>query len=95
MTFTRITKAQARKRFAKNEAIYLCPNNMRPGTPFNMACLIYGKEYLEKAEGYRNHPDLWKGTLEKTAWDLMYNNWAFYNVDGGEMGTHAHYYVEA
>lgn len=94
MAFVAISKANAKKRFAKSEPVYLCPNNMRPDGPFSMACLILGAEYLLKAETYRTHPDLWKGTVEATAWDLMYNNWAFYNVDDAEMGTRATYYVQ-
>ena len=86
----RITKAIARKLFAEGKPISLCPCNMYPGGPWNMACLIGGKEWLEKAEGYKSHPDLWKGTVEKTAWDLMYNNWAYYNSEC----RYAHYYVE-
>lgn len=92
--FTRITKAQARKLFAKGDKIiYLCPCKMLPDTPFNMAAGVSGKEWLEKAAGYRTHPDLWKGTVEATAWDLMYNSWSFYNASH-ECGGYAHYYVE-
>ncbi len=89
----RISKAQARKLFAADRPIYLCPHKMRPDGPFSCACLILGKSYLENAEMYRNDPQLWKGTLEKTAWDLMYNNWCFYNATY-ETGYYAAYYVE-
>lgn len=92
--FVRISKATAKRLFAESKPIYLCPNKMRPDGPLSMACLILGKEYLEKAEGYRNHPDLWKNTVEDTAWGLMFNNWSFYNLDGDEMGSYPHYYVE-
>lgn len=93
-SFKRISKSAAKKLFNEGKGVYLCPCKMMPGTPFNMAALIYGKEYLEKAEMYRNSPDLWKGTLEATAWDLMYNNWSFYNTSY-ETGYYAAYYVEA
>jgi hypothetical protein len=93
MQFTKITKAAAKKRFAANQPVYLCPCKMRPGGPFNSACLIFGKEYLEQAEGYRNNDILWKGNLEATAWNLMYNNWAFYNTSY-ETGYYAAYYIE-
>jgi hypothetical protein len=92
--FVRITKAQARKLFAQgDEIIFLCPCRMRPGTPFNMAAAVSGREYLEKAVAYKDHPDLWKGSVEATAWDLMFNNWAYYNASH-ECGYYPHYFIE-
>ena len=87
----RISKREAQKCFAADQPIYLCPRKFVPCTPWHVECLILGKEYLEKAEGYRNHPTLWKGTIEATAWALMYNNWAYYNASW-EAGYYAHYY---
>ncbi len=92
-TFKRVTKREAQKRFNENKGVYLCPCKMRPGYPWNIAVQVFGKAYLENAETYRNHPDLWKGTPEQTAWALMYNNFAFYNLTN-ETGRYAHYYVE-
>jgi hypothetical protein len=99
-SFVRISKREAQKRFnAGTMPVYLCPCKLRPGFPWNVACLIFGKEYLEDAERYAPRPDgtdgsiLWKGTLEKTAWDLLYNNWAYYNATY-ETGYYAHYYVQ-
>ena len=92
--FIRITKAQARKLFAEGDkVVYLCPCKMRPGFPFNMALGVSGTEYLEQAEGYKKNPDLWKGTVEETAWCLMFNNWNFYNASH-ECGYYPHYYIE-
>ncbi|HEY6565143.1 MAG TPA: hypothetical protein VIY86_11635 [Pirellulaceae bacterium] len=91
--FKRITKAAARKLFNAGKPIYLCPHKMRPGFPWNMAALIFSKGWLEKATVYEKHPDLWKGSVEETAWDLMYNNWMFYNSNY-EMGYYPAYYVE-
>ena len=92
---TRISKATAKKRFAKSEPILLCPCKFRPEGPFSMACLIVGREYLERAEGYCGHPTLWEGTVEETAWGLMYRNWAHFNLNGAETGRYAHYFVES
>ena len=92
--FKRITIQEAKKRFAEDKPIYLCPCKMNPAGPWGQACLILGKQYLENAEWYQKHPSpLWKGTLAATAWDLMYNNWAFYNTNY-EMGYYAHYYIQ-
>jgi len=93
--FSRISIFEARKRFTSGKAFYICPCKMRPGGGFNMACLILsGKEWANQAEIYTDNPKLWKGTIEKTAWELMYNNWNHYNTSY-ETGYYAHYYVEA
>lgn len=90
----RITKAQAVKLFnQKSKPVTLCPCKMRPEGPFSMGTLIFGQEWFAKAEQYKTHPDLWKGSLETTAWALMYNNWSFYNSNN-ECGYYPHYYVE-
>ena len=91
--FIRITKREAQKRFSTDQAVFFCPCKMRPSFPWNPACLVLGKGYLERAERYRAHPVLWKGTLEKTAWDLAYQYWSHYNVSW-EYGYYAHYYKE-
>lgn len=98
MALKRITIHQAKKLFADGTSIIIvCPCKFHPAGPFSMGCRISGKEYLENAEWYSpekgKESDLWKGTLEKTAWDLMYNNWAFYNTSF-ETGYYAHYYIE-
>lgn len=93
--FKRITKRQAQKAFSNGQIVYFCPCKMRPGFPWNLACPIHPKEHIAKAEYYAdNHnPQLWKGSIEKTAWALAYNAWAFYNTNY-EMGYYAHYYLE-
>lgn len=94
--YRRISKAEAVKLFLKGDhPIFLCPCKFRPEGPFSMAAMIAGREYLEKAKGYEKHKDspVWKGTVEKTAWELMYDNWKFYNATY-ETGYYAHYYVQ-
>lgn len=93
MRFRRITIHQAKKRFFNGEVVYFCPHKMRPDGPFSCATGIHPKEWLENAESYQNHPDLWKGSTEATAWRLAYNNWAYYNASY-ETGYYAAYYVE-
>ncbi len=98
--FIRISKREARKIFAEgNKFIFVCPCKMWPSAPWNMAAMISGREYLENAERYAPREDgtdagsCWKGNLADTAWDLMYNNWAFYNATH-ETGYYAHYYIQ-
>lgn len=90
----RINIREAKKSFFAGKQFYICPVKMRPGPPFNMACLVLsGKEWMEKAGFYKDNPTLWKGTQEKTAWELFYNNWKYYNASY-ETGYYAAYYVE-
>jgi len=88
----RITKRKAKACFAKDEAIFLCPCKMAPGSLWNVEVWIQGQPYLDKAETYRGDPALWKGTLEETAWSLMYSIWEYHNVSW-ETGYYAHYYI--
>lgn len=100
-SFRRITKREARRRFAKGLPFALCPCKMMPGGPWAIHSTVYPDdiaEYKEKATWYA--PDgispsdtLWEGTVDATAWDLLYNNWAFYNTSW-ETGYYAAYYVE-
>lgn len=90
----RITKRQAKKLFSEGKMIVLCPCKIWPEGPFSMACRISGTEYIREAHMSVNHPDLYKGSIEETAWCLMYNNWQFYN-SSYEMGYYPHYYVDA
>ena len=92
----RITKRQAQKRFADGKPAYLCPCKLHPFPPFSSACLIMSTEWKERAAYYAdNHnPHLWKGSIDQTAWALMYSSWAFYNATY-ETGYYAHYYQES
>lgn len=105
--FKRITKRQAKQLFADGKLIYLCPAKLRPGFPFNNACPVTMTDDLKhSALRYRDYAinqdidnyskqyaHLWKGDIVSTAWDLMYNNWSYYNTSY-ETGYYAHYYVE-
>ncbi len=97
--FIRISKRAARKLFAEgNKMFYLCPCKLYPGSPWNVAALVCGREYLETARARMERDadqltDPWNDSVESLAWDLLYNNWAFYNASY-ETGYYAHYYVE-
>lgn len=91
--FKRITKREAKALFAKGEVVYFCPCKFAPDGPWSMACGCHPTEWLEQAKTYEGHPILWKGTVEATAWDLAYNNWAYYNATN-ETGLYAHYYLQ-
>ena len=95
--FTRITKQAAKELFTKGQTVYFCPAKMRPGWPWNIACPVSGREYMEHAKDYEpreGEPNfaLWEGTLADTAWSLAYSNWSFYNTSW-ECGYYAHYYI--
>lgn len=105
-TYTRISKAAAKKRFFTGQPIYIIGHKLRPGRPFSMGCTIDNKAWMEQADRYdpQKQPagsiysptcvsSLWKGSREETAWCLMYNNWAYYNANH-ECGMYAAYYIE-
>lgn len=100
-TFKRISKREARRRFANYQPIVLSPCKMMPGFPFATHITVTAKEateYQERAiwyspDGISPSADLWKGNVNDTAWNLMYNNWAFFNTSF-ELGYYAHYYIE-
>ena len=91
---------------ANRETIYLCPSNMRVGTMWHIECPVQmTDDYINNAMSYKMYSEnqdkssyakqyahLWKGSIESTTWDIMYNNWAFYNTNN-EMGYYAHYYI--
>lgn len=107
MKYQRISKATAKKLFAAGETVYLCPCKMYPGGMWHPECPVsLTPDLVEDAKRYEHHhshrhesaysaqyADLWKGSIEETAWDLMYNNWRYYNT-GYELGYYAHYYVK-
>ena len=104
--YQRITKSIAKKLWKEGQTIYLCPSNCRPGGPWSVECPVKlsddlksdaarYKDHFEDKDSYysRQYADLWKGSIELTAWHLMYNNWSYYNTNS-EMGYYAHYYVK-
>jgi len=106
--FKRITKKHAKKLFSEGKPIYLCPSKMNPNAYlFSPACLVFFTDDLKQsALRYKSYAEdtsdsyypkqyahLWLGSIEETAWDLMYNNWSYYNTSY-ETGYYAHYYIE-
>jgi hypothetical protein len=89
----RITKQEAYKRFCDGDIIVLSPCKFIPDGSFSMGCRISGKEWLEHCAKYENHCTLWEGTLYKTAWSRMMDNWKYYNASY-ETGYYAHYYID-
>ena len=90
----RITKHQAKKLFAEGKEIILCPAKLMAGGMWHPECTVTLDRYVEDARRYESYPSqLWKGDIASTAWDLMYNSWAFYNTCY-EAGYYAHYYIK-
>lgn len=93
MQYKRITKREAKQRFAQDKPIYLCPRKLAPGSPWDVACRISGKKWIDHSMLWDETSCLWAGTRVDTAWDIMYSNWANYNTSY-EAGYYAHYYIE-
>ena len=102
--FKRITKREARQRFADGKPFFLCPVNLRPGFPWSPHSTVAKTDIAEFKQAAENcAPNgvwgstaggLWKGDINSTAWDFMYNAWAFYNASH-EAGYYAAYYLES
>jgi hypothetical protein len=100
-TLRRITKAEARRRFAAGQPFLLCPCKLTPGLPFDVSYRVgpyLAGEWRQRAAWYAPRPGeptspLWTGDIDSTAWALMYDNWASSNTSW-EAGYYAHYYIE-
>lgn len=89
--FRRITKREAFARFRDNLPLVLCPRKMRPGYPFAMHSSVTPADWTERlftSIPYRNDPE----GVARHAWEVMYNEWAYYNASY-ETGYYAAYYV--
>jgi hypothetical protein len=99
-TYQRITKQAAFKLFVEGKSITLCPCKVVPTNTFASQSTFFPESIAEwKEHAARYAPDgilpsseLWEGSIDATAWNLMYKNWAFYNVNY-ELGKYAHYYI--
>ncbi len=95
MPFKQISKATARQRFAAEQPIVLCPRILYPSYPFGSHSIINTasiQDYKVRAAWYCNDC-VWKGSINETAWKLMYDNWCWHNASH-EVGYYPHYYVE-
>jgi hypothetical protein len=94
--FKRITKLQAIRLFNAKKEFYICPVKMAPGGMWHLEHSMDEKSieaWMESAKRYQDNSKLWYGTIEKTAWNLFYNNWAYYNTNY-EVGHHASYWIK-
>jgi hypothetical protein len=93
LAWKRITRKRAKELWSAGLPITLCPCRCSPASQWSIACTIHPELYTPRAKAYRDHPTLWKGSVEETSWDLMYRRWAYYNTGPG-LGSYAHYYVQ-
>jgi len=57
MTYTRITKRQARKHYSEGKLFIICPCKIYPGGPFGMSYHCYPKPQEQTFDAMINH---WK-----------------------------------
>ena len=72
----KINQKKAKKLWFAGRPIWLCPCNIKQPTPAHLVTFSHWKESAEWAEGDES---LWKGSVEETAWHLMYEHWKVYN----------------
>jgi hypothetical protein len=91
VTLRRITKREAKRLFAEDRIIILCPCKFRPDGPFSLGCPIAPPYWLDRAAWLAKDDP--RPLVEK-AWDMMYRHWEWANSLSHETGYYAHFYVE-
>ena len=103
MSYRKVSKQEARRRFDAGEPIILCPckfvaadGGWQVHHEFSADSIAEFKDGAARYDpAVYNNPvpaNCWAGSVNQTAWDLMHRNWSFYNTNY-ELGYYAHYYV--
>lgn len=95
---SRINKVKAKQLFNEGKGFVMCGNKMVPGSMWSedyFLCPESIEQWKERAETYapkegRPAGSLWDGDINKTAWNLMYNNYCAYMTS--EEGRYPAYY---
>lgn len=77
--YTRISKADAKRRFERGEPVVFCPVKLRPGFPFAPHCTVT-----------RNDAEHYSGV---DRFDTRVNEFEYYNCGCNETGTYTAFYV--
>ncbi len=85
--YTRISKTEARKRFAANHTFRICPVKMMPGGPFCMDMLVDPAHIKQERMLTPTYP-----TIE-SLFDATVTDFCYYNANCHETGTYAAFYV--
>ncbi|HLZ39421.1 MAG TPA: hypothetical protein VKQ11_00570 [Candidatus Sulfotelmatobacter sp.] len=86
-TFTRISKAGARKLWAQGEPFYIIAHKMRPGFPFSLGMMIDPEHIKQERNLTPTYP-----TVE-SLFDATVTEFCFYNANCHETGTYAAFYT--
>ncbi len=90
--WVQLTRERAKERWFSGDAITLIPCKCSPTGPSGLAVEVYPEGFMVEARSYGRHSPLWKGSVEETAWYLMYQEWA-YSSTGFDLGAHANFYI--
>lgn len=91
-TYVRISKREARKRFASGRPVVMCPCKLRPGGPWRSDMTIDGKRWIEDSE-WRHRYWPTTETLEEFAFARAVSEFVRYNCTDNETGRYPHFYV--
>lgn len=86
--YTRISKQEARKRFAADMPFQIVAHKMRPGMPFALDMLVDPAHIKRERSLTPTYP-----TLE-SLFDATVVDFCYYNANCNETGTYAAYYVK-
>jgi hypothetical protein len=82
--YDRISKHVAYIRFTWDKSIILCPVKLSPGSPFTPHIELHKQSF----DQWREH-----GGDDKTSFDMMINNFCYYNCQFNETGYYSAFYV--
>lgn len=85
--YTRITFAQARKRFNANLPFQICPVKLRPGMPFAVDMLVDPAHIKAERSLTPTYP------TPESLFDATVVDFCFYNANCNETGTYAAFYL--
>lgn len=92
MRWVRISMQRAKERWAEGKSIIMVPCKCSPGSIFDQITVVFPDSWMHRAEEHGPLSLLWAGSVEKTAWNLMYNLWQSRSASY-TMGYYAHYYI--
>jgi len=85
--YTRITKAQARKRFNANETFQICPSKLIPGGPWAVDMLVDPAHIKAERSTSPTYP------TPESFFDATVCEFCYYNASSHDTGTYAAFYV--
>lgn len=93
ITYTRISKQAARRRFNEGKNVYVIARKMRPGRPFSMGCVLYGDMFEHEKDNWR-YADIPMDDRRNAMFEHFLREFTWYNCSY-ETGYYPAFYIES